>query len=65
MTDKQAVQDALDRLPESVSLAEIAEELEIMACVRQGRLDPAMGATKSHQEVKELVESWADAWVYR
>ena len=62
MTDKQAVVDALQRLPENVSLEEIAEELRIMASVRRGRADVAAGRTKTHEEAQELLECWATAW---
>ena len=62
MTDKQAVVDALQRLPENASLEEITEELRIMAAVRRGRRDVAAGRTKTHEEVQSLVESWATAW---
>ena len=65
MTDKQAVIDALSRLPEDVSLDEITEELRIMAAVRRGRADIAAGRTKTHAEVEKLVESWATAWTSR
>lgn len=59
MTDKQAVFDALQRLPENVSLEEITEELRIMAAVRRGRADVAAGRTKTHQEAQDLLDSWA------
>jgi predicted transcriptional regulator len=62
MTDKQAVVDALQRLPENASLEEITEELHIMAAVRRGRADVVAGRTKTHEEVQALVESWATAW---
>ncbi len=62
MTDKQAVLDALERLPENASLDEITEELRIMAAVRRGRADVAAGRTKTHQEAQDLLESWATAW---
>ena len=62
MTDKQALVDALSRLPENASLEEITEELRIMAAVRRGRADVAAGRTKTHQEVQALMESWATAW---
>lgn len=65
MTDKQAVLDALQRLPENASLEEIAEELRIMAAVRRGRDDVAAGRTKTHGEVEDLVKSWATAWTSR
>lgn len=65
MTDKQAVIDALSRLPEDVSLDEITEELLIMAAVRRGRADIAAGRTKTLEEVEKLAESWATAWTSR
>lgn len=61
MTDKQAVMDALQRLPENVSLDEITEELRIMAAVRQGRADITAGRTKTHKEAEQMLESWANA----
>jgi predicted transcriptional regulator len=65
MTDKEAVIDALNRLPEGASLEEIAEELQIMAAVRRGRADVANGRNKDHQEVVRLVDSWATSWTTR
>ena len=62
MTDKQAVLDALSRLPENASLEEITEELQIMAAVRRGREASAAGHTRTQQEVEQLVESWATKW---
>jgi predicted transcriptional regulator len=62
MTDKQAVMDALQRLPEGATLEEISEELRIMASVRRGRADVAAGRTKTHKEAEKLLESWATAW---
>ena len=62
MTDKQAVIDALSRLPENASLEEITEELRIMAAIRRGRADIGAGRTKTQEEVNQLVESWATAW---
>lgn len=62
MTDKQAVLDALGRLPESVTLDEISEELRIMAAIRRGRADVAAGHTRTHPEAGQLLESWATAW---
>ena len=62
MTDKEAVLDALSRLPENASLEEITEELRIMAGVRRGLADIAAGRTKTQEEVKQLVESWVTQW---
>lgn len=65
MTDKQAVVDALQRLPENASLEEITEELRIMAAVRKGRTDVAAGRTKTQAEAQEVLDSWATAWTSR
>ncbi len=62
MTDKQAVMDALQRLPEGASLEEITEELRIMAAVRRGRAEVDAGHSKTQQEVRDLLQSWATAW---
>jgi predicted transcriptional regulator len=62
VTDKEAVLNALQRLPENASLEEITEELRIMAGVRRGRADIAAGQTKTQQEVRVLLHSWATAW---
>jgi predicted transcriptional regulator len=65
MTDKQAVMDALQRLPEVASLEEITEELHIMASIRRGRANVAAGRSKGHEEVEQLVASWATTWTSR
>ncbi len=62
MTDKQAVIDAIQRLPEDASLEEISEELRIMSSIRRGRADIAAGRTKTQAEAEHLHESWATAW---
>jgi predicted transcriptional regulator len=65
MTDKQAVIDALQRLPEDVSIEEITEELRIMAAIRRGRADIAAGRTRTQEEAECSLESWATAWTSR
>jgi predicted transcriptional regulator len=62
MTDKQAVRDALDRLPEQATLEDITEELHIMAAVRRGRQDVAAGKIRTQPQAEQLFESWATAW---
>jgi predicted transcriptional regulator len=62
MTDKEAVVNALQRLPENASLEEITEELHIMAAFRRGRADAAAGWPKTQEEAQKLLESWATAW---
>jgi predicted transcriptional regulator len=65
MTDKQAVLDALQRLPENASLEEIVEELRIMAAIRRGRADVTAGRTKTHREVEDLLESLGDGMDFK
>lgn len=65
MTDKQAVVDALNRLPESASLEEITEELRMMAAIRQGRADIAAGRSKLHEDAEQIFGSWATEWTSR
>ena len=59
MTDKQAVIDALQRFPENITLAEISEELRLMATIQRGREDVAAGRTMPHEEAVRQFESWA------
>jgi len=65
MTDKQAVVDALNRLPETATLEEITEELRIMAAIRRGRAEIASGRSKTHEEIEHLFGSWATEWTSR
>jgi predicted transcriptional regulator len=62
MTDKEAVLDAVRRMPDDASLVDISEELKIMAAIRRGRADIATGKTKTHAEAVQLVKSWATEW---
>lgn len=59
MTDKQAILDAVQRLPDSTSFDDIAEELRIMASIRKGRADVSAGRVKSQEEAEQVLESWA------
>jgi predicted transcriptional regulator len=65
MTDKQAVIDALQRLPKDASIEEITEELRIMAAIRRGRADIAAGRTRTQEQAEHSLESWATAWTSR
>lgn len=62
MTDKQAVIDALNRLPERASLDEITTELHLMASIRNGRADISAERIVGHEEVSMQLETWAKAW---
>jgi predicted transcriptional regulator len=58
MTDKQRVIETISGLPEKVSLAQIAEEVEILAVIRRGEEAAAAGRTTPHEEVKKLLSTW-------
>lgn len=58
MTTKQQVIEHLERLPETASLAEFKEELEIMTAIKEGQDDVAEGKIKSVDEAKAELDSW-------
>ena len=62
MTDKQIAAEVLGRLPESVSLDEITEELRVVTALRQGQADVAAGRVRSHADVERLLTSWTERW---
>jgi predicted transcriptional regulator len=51
MTDKEIVQDLLQRIPDDASLHEIARELEFIAAVRQGLVELDNGDAVAIEEV--------------
>ena len=58
MTDKQLALETLNKLPETASIQEIAEEMEIMAAIRIGEEASDAGRVKPHEEVKKMFASW-------
>ncbi len=58
MSDKQAVIDAISRLPDGATLSEINEELATLEAIRRGIRAADEGRVKSHEEVKRLVVEW-------
>ena len=58
LTDKQLAAEALNRMPESVSLEKISEELAILAAIRRGEQAVAEGRVVSHEEVKQRSAAW-------
>lgn len=62
MTDKQIAVEALGRLSETASLQEIAEELQVVAAIRQGQDDAVAGLMHSHEEVEQIFSTWTEQW---
>jgi len=58
MTNKEIVQDLLQRLPDDVSLEDIAEELRFIAAVRQGISELDRGESVQIEEVEACLSSW-------
>jgi len=58
MTNKEIVQDLLQRIPDDASLQDIARELEFIAAVRQGLNELDNGQSVSIEEVKHDLPSW-------
>ena len=60
MSPKQIVQDLLDKLPEDVSLHDLAREIEFVAAVRQGLDEIDRGERISIEDIKAELPSWVE-----
>ena len=58
MSTKQIVQDLLQRLPEDVSLQDVAQEIEFIAAVRQGLTEIERDERISIDEIERDLPSW-------
>ena len=58
MTDKELVQDLLQRMPDDTSLQDIAYELEFIAAVQQGVAELDNGQWVSAEEIERDLISW-------
>jgi hypothetical protein len=59
MSTKEIVAELLERLPEGVSLHEIAREIEFIASVREGFESYQQEGGVSIEDARERVTSWA------
>ena len=57
-SEKTIALEALQRMPNSVTLEDICEELAILAAIRRGEADAAAGRVVSHEEVKRRSAEW-------
>jgi predicted transcriptional regulator len=62
MTAKEEVIEIVKDLPESVSLGEIGEHLQILAAVREGDRAFEEGRFKTHEQAQALLNSWVEKW---
>lgn len=58
MSTKQIVQDLLQKLPEDVSLHDVAREIEFVAAVRQGLAEIDGGERIPIEEIERELPSW-------
>jgi hypothetical protein len=58
MSTKQIVQDLLQKLPEDVSLHDIAQEIEFVAGVRKGLDEIERGERIPIEEIERELPSW-------
>ena len=58
MSNKEVVSDLLTRLPDDVSLQQIAREVEFVAGVREGFDQLDRGEGVEIERVEKLIESW-------
>lgn len=58
MSNKEVVSDLLTRLPNDVSLQQIAREVEFVAGVREGFAQLDRGEGVDLEKVEKLIESW-------
>ena len=58
MSTKEIVQDLLQRLPENVSLHDIAQEIEFVAAIRHGIDELNRGELIPIEQVEEELQSW-------
>lgn len=58
MSDKELVLDAVQQMPQQSSLAEILDELAMMASVKEGLAQSERGEGVTHEEVVKMMEQW-------
>ena len=58
MSDRQTAIEAVTHMPESASMAEIVDELRMLASVREGFEESECGEGLSHQHVAQLLDEW-------
>ena len=58
MSDRELVLDTVQEMPETASLREIADELQIMATVRERLKNNPQGKGVSAEELLEQISSW-------
>ncbi len=58
MSNREIVEDLLQRIPENASLHDIAQQIEFIAAVRQGLVELDRGESIPIEEVERELPSW-------
>jgi len=58
VNDKQLALSTLGALPDTASLHDIREELEILESIKEGQQAAREGRSKTQEEVEQLFGSW-------
>ncbi len=58
MSTKQIIQDLLQKLPDNVSLHDVAQEIEFVAGVRQGLAEIELGERIPIADIERELPSW-------
>ena len=59
MSSRETVIEFVSKLPEEMSLAEIAREIELLAGLQTAREQAARGEGIPAQDTRKLVDAWA------
>lgn len=59
MSSRELVIDLVNKLPEDVSLAEIAREIELLSGIQTARDQARRGEGIPAEDARKLVDSWA------
>lgn len=58
MSSKEIIKDLLLRLPDEISLHQIAQEIEFIAAVRQGMAELDHGESVTVEQLEKELPSW-------
>lgn len=58
LNSKEIIKDLLLRLPDDISLHQIAQEIEFIAAIRQGISELERGESVSLEQIEQDLHSW-------
>ena len=61
MSSKEIVKELLEKLPEEASLADIAQEIEFVAGIREGVAELDRGESLTAEQLRERLHSWTSS----